>query len=293
MKKLIALLSVGMLIPILTGCLGDDPVGATSITITIESIGAVVVGGAAGAVTGDIKADADLTNVTMAVLDGSGNDVTTTFSVNYTSAYTGKKKVDLKDDLSTTVGAKTGVAAGTYKLQITAASGSYESVASKEFTVTGGGTPVAINTIQAGANQNATIGSSIDLDQPKVMLKAEADQNVSKIDVCYAYSGVDNIEKLFSPHHAKASNFTFAKDWANPNQTKFYDTKLTPAQFTAIKTKEALAQIWQEPSEAATSVDCKKDNVFIAKTDQGALVLMHISAQVAGATGTIDMKVAK
>lgn len=293
MKKLVTLLFVGALIVMWNGCTEDGPLGGSTITITITSIGVVQVGGAAGEVVGEIESDAELTAVTMKVLDSADNDVSTNFTVSFTSAYVGEKKVKLKDDMSTTITAKAGTAGGTYKLQITATAGSIEGIQSKTFTVTGGGTPVTTATIQAGANSNATIGSSIDLDEPKVMLTAEANQNVSKIDICYAYSGTDAVEKLFSPHHAKLSGYTFASAWANPNQIKFYKTTLTPAQYNAITTKEQLALQWTDPGIAGTSIACAKDDVFIALTEQGAIVLMLITAQTAGAAGTIDMKIAK
>jgi hypothetical protein len=292
MKKLFTLIFVGALISMWGGC-DTSPTDPSVITITITSIGAVVVGGAAGEVVGEIESDGELSAVTMKVLDASDNDVSANFTVNFTSAYVGEKKVKLKDDMSTTVAAKTGVAAGTYKLQITATAGTIEQVTSKTFPVTGGGTPVDTGSVIAGANSNATYGSSIDLDQPKAMLTAEANQNVSKIDICYAFSGTENVEKLFSPHHAKASNYNFAAAWANPNQTKFYKTTLNATQYAAITTKEQVTQQWTEPSAVGTSVACAQGDVFIAKTEQGAIVLMLISAQTAGASGTINMKVAK
>lgn len=292
MKKFIALLFVGVLLTLWSSCF-DDPTGTTTVTITIESIGAVVINGAAGEVVGEIEADEALTSVTMKVLDSQDQDVTANFTVNFTSAYVGLESVKLKDDMSTTVAAKQTATAGTYKLQITAAAGDVETISSKAFPVTGGGTPVTIATLQAGANQHTTLGSAIDLDEPKAMLKAEADQNVSKIDICYAYSGTDAVEKFFSPHHAKLSGYTFAQDWATPNESKFYITTLTPAQYNAITTKEQLAQEWTEPANPATSVACAKDDVFIAKTEQGVLVLILVTDQVAGATGTIDIKIAK
>jgi len=152
---------------------------------------------------------------------------------------------------------------------------------------------ITTGTVTAGCSQNAIYGCSIDLDEPKAMLKAEADQNVSKIDICYAYSGLDSIEKLFSPHHAKVNGYSFAQNWADPNQTKFYKTNLNSAQFDAIKTKEEIVRQWTDPGVPATSVYCINGDVFIAKTEKGALILILITYLTPGPSGYMEMKVIK
>ena len=144
MKKFLALLGVVGMVAMWSGCGLTNPSGTTNVDITISTIGAVVAGGAAGSVEGTIKADSIITSVAMTVLNSSDADVTTGFTVSFTSGYTGKKSVNLKDDMSTTVAAKTGTAGGTYKLKITASAGSVTSSSTKEFTVTGGSALLAV-----------------------------------------------------------------------------------------------------------------------------------------------------
>lgn len=139
MKKLLSLLGVGMLVAMWSGCGVTNP--ASSVTITIDAIGAVAVGGGAGQVTGKIETDSVLTLVTMKVLSGS-TDVTSKFTVSFTSAYQGKKSADLKTDMSTTITALSTATAATYTLSITAEAGSITSTSTKDFTVTGNADPL-------------------------------------------------------------------------------------------------------------------------------------------------------
>ena len=298
MKKLLSLLSVGMLVAMWSGCGVTNP--ASSVTIKITNIGAVVIGGASGQVTGTIETDSLLTNVTMKVLNGS-TDVSTNFTIYYTSAYKDKKSADLQTDMSTTITAlATATAtAGTYTLSITGEAGSITSTTTKDFTVTGGtvGTPLDTATLIAGSNQ-AAAGSSIDLDEPAIYNSAASVANVSKIDLCYSYTpGVGSIaagDYLYSPDQAQASGYSYTSGWTTtPNSTLFYLTNLTAAQYNAINTKEQVAALWTAPSGPTPYVLCTAGEVFIAKTDQNAIVLILISAQTPGATGTISLKIAK
>jgi hypothetical protein len=291
MKKVLALLGAVGMVAFLSGCGLTNP--SSNVDISISSVGAVIAGGAAGQVEGKIEADSNITSVEIKVLNASDADVTADFTISFTSGYSGKKKADLKDDMSTTVAAKAGTAAGTYKLQITASAGSITSTSTKTFTVTAGsGTPVTTYTLVAGANSNATLGSSIDLDEPKVMLMAEAGNNVSKIDLCYAYSTTGSVEKLFSPTQAKLSGYTFAAGWASPNATKFAKLTMTVAEYNAITTREQILALTQPTTDGA-SIACAADDVFIAITDQNAVVLILITGQTAGAAGSINLKIAK
>lgn len=292
LKGLAVVSCVGMVFFSL-GCF-DDPVSdEDSVVIQITSF-ATMTPGATKQIQGTIEASPAIDEAAITIaLTKDGADASTHFETPTLNDIEAAEDIDLETDLGLKITPKTTIPSGTYVLSISATAGTANSSDNVTFTVTNTGTPVTIANVIAGANQNATYGSSIDLDEPKVMLKAEADANVSKIDVCYAFSGTDNVEKLFSPHHAKASGYTFAADWATPNQTKFYKTTLTPAQYDAITTKEELALQWTEPGSPATSITCALNDVFIAKTEQNALVLLLITAQTAGATGTIDIKIAK
>ena len=296
LKGLAIVSCIGLIVFSFWGCFEDPVSDEDSVTVQLGAIGSMGVD-TLKAITGTITASPaiDQTALTITVTVAStGADASTHFTQTGPGAITAKEDIDIAADLGLAFTPINTITTGTYRLTISAAAGTATGSDYEDFTVTNqGGTPVTIATVIAGANQNTTLGSSIDLDEPKVMLKAEADANVSKIDVCYAYSGTESVEKLFSPHHAKASGYTFAADWATPNQTKFYKTTLTPAQYDAITTKEQLALQWTEPGSPATSIACALNEVFIAQTEQNAIALLLITAQTTGDAGTIDIKIAK
>ena len=89
--------------------------------------------------------------------------------------------------------------------------------------------------LEAGANQSS-LGSSIDLDFGAVYTGAEAAADLDEIDICYAHSGTDNNDKLFSPSHAKASGYTFTSSWGTPPVTRFHKTSLDEDDYNAIGT---------------------------------------------------------
>ncbi len=145
-------------------------------------------------------------------------------------------------------------------------------------------------TLNIGANENAALGSSIDLDVPVVMLAANAKTNAAYIDLVYANSFATNSDKLGSPDWAK-DNVSFVTGWSTYNATKFY--KLTGTTFESVTTVDQLKALWLDSKATASSIDVVANDVIIAKTEKGAIVLIKIISQVAGATGKIDIKVAK
>jgi hypothetical protein len=286
MKKLLPLLFVGALISMWNGCT-DDPVGATNITITIESIGGVVIGSGTGKVTGDIDSDADITNVKMDVLDASNNDVSTHFERNFNTSYIGEKKVDLDTDLGTTIGAKTSATAGTYKLKITVTAGDYETSATKEFAVTGGGTPVTEKTnISLGA-QNATPPSLLDADDMTTFsntITSETDR--AKIDVIFVYSTVMSPPSLAftSPSVAAGSPYD---TWVNKPATEF---KVVTATWASITTQEHIDALWGTGA-GSTRMAVAQGNIIVIKTSELVYKVIEMST-VNGADGsaTINIK---
>ena len=132
------------------------------------------------------------------------------------------------------------------------------------------------------------------MDEPVAWLSAEAAGNVAEIDLVYAYSNTDAVEKLFSPAHAKVSGYTFASGWESPNGTKFYKVLAYGAtEFNAVTTAEEILELWNEPSAEGTSIAAAQGDVFIAETNQDAIVLLLIHAQAAGSAGSITIKTAK
>lgn len=289
MKKLLSLLGVGVLVAMWSGCGVTNP--ASSVTIKIEGIGSVVAGGAAGQVTGTIETDSLLTNVNMKVLKGS-TDVSSSFTVSFTSAYQNKKSADLKTDMSTTITAKSGTAADTYTLSITAEAGSITSTSTKDFTVTSTGTPVTTSQpIVMGSYKNATLGSSIDLDNGTVMLSAAAKAANSGVDLVGTVSDAAAM-RIFTPGYAASgSGITAFANWNSPANTSIVQVP-SSTTFDAITTAEQIESLYT----AGTSADAftaTVGDVFVVKTDQNKYVAVEITAHEADNTGTFTLKYAK
>jgi hypothetical protein len=291
MKKLLGLLCAGLFVAAMSGC-GLNPAG--SVTITIDPIADVTAGGGSVNVTGSIESDTVLTSVTISIMSGT-NDVSGDFDIQFSalSNFPGEKKVELgPNELNLRIRAIS-ASAGTYSLKIAAAAGSVNSSSEKTFNVTGG-TAITTHLDTLGANQNTTYGSSIDLDGPTVYMTTASNSHVSEIDLCYAHAASPAGDYLFSPDQAKISGYTFASGWATAgNSTRFYKTSLTPTQFNAITTASQITAQWTDPGVATPYVACSANDVFIAKTDQNAIVLILITDQTAGATGSISLKIAK
>ncbi|MDO5577255.1 MAG: hypothetical protein Q4F84_09255 [Fibrobacter sp.] len=249
-------------------------------------------------ITGEIKASEQIIDVQIDVVNENDRVVDESeIKVNYPPNMTGTKSFEFKNS-NFTITVAPNAQSGTYKIEVWVTTESEaEGSLRKTITVTGGsdkptGTPVTISTITAGANKNSQYGSSIDLDAGVAYKMADAASRVADIDLCYAFAGTTNDEKIGSPYWAKASEFDFAKNWTNPLATKFYKLSMTAAEFDAITTKEQMPA-FTEASATEASYAVTSGDVFIVKTSQGATALIRIADKVAGAAGTITIKSAK
>lgn len=295
MKRLLSLSGVGLLVVMLNGCGDKGPTSnpVSSITISIDGIGLVVIGGAAGHVTGTIESDSVITGVTMKVLTAADGDVSSDFSISFTPGYSGKSVVDLATDLHTTVAAKSTVAAATYKLEITATAGSETNSRSREFTVKDGnsGTPVTIDSVTMGSFANTTVGSSIDLDDGSVYLPADACTAGSGTDLVGTYSSDFAKMRIFTPVYARDSSKIGAfSGWKQPAATNI--VRVSGTAFSAITTVGQLFALYSAGTPQI-AWSCATGDVFIVKTDLNRYAAIEIGAFTASTSGTFKMKYAK
>jgi hypothetical protein len=293
MRKLLAFLSAGLVVAAISGC-GLSPTDAPQFTIDpIGSIARPASNSVTKSVTGKVEAGDVITAISYDILNSNDVSVSTIKISVSGPAANSAKELDFNGNLIITVYSTADT--GTYKLKISVTGGSSVD-GTFNFTVTGtGGAAVTTYIDTLGANQNTTYGSSIDLDGPVVYKAAASNSHVSEIDLCYAYSAVvPTGEFLFSPDQAEVSGYDFTLGWTTtPNSTKFYKTSLTPTQFNAITLQSEVTALWTQPAGATPYVACSANDVFIAKTDQNAIVLILITAQTAGNAGTISLKIAK
>jgi hypothetical protein len=288
----------------LAGCgLLDPTADKDSVDIALDPLPASISANGHAYVVATLDANVEITDIkgTVTKLDGSA---ATGVTVSNPSA-PNEKKVSIKqspngsDEVDMPINVASDACNGDYLFTLSVTAGTATSSKSDTFSVSGGkncdtptGTAIETVTLNAGANENTTLGSSIDLDAGEVYKMADAASHVSALDLCYAHT-VSNIDKLGSPSWAKASAFTFAKNWSNPPEIKFYKTDLTVTQFNAITTKEEIAALWTESKATDQSYEAAKNDVFIVTTTADAIALVLINDQTAGSTGSITIKVAK
>jgi hypothetical protein len=284
MKKLLGLVCAGAVLAMMNGCGLVNPTSAP--TITISAIGSIDAGTYKN-VLGKIEASEAITSVKYSITTSTGG-VASGITVTGPSSSTEKTmNFTATNPIVITVAAS--AAAGNYKLVISATAGATAD-ASFDFTVGGGGTPVTTATITLGSYDNATTGSSVDLDAGTVMLASAATASGSGVDIVGTYSPSQSAYRVFNPVYAKnSSNITAFAGWVSPNATQFH--KVT-ATFASVTTKEQIQALFNAAS-AVSNVSCAAGDVLVVLTDLGAYVLVEITSFTANATGTASIKYGK
>jgi hypothetical protein len=289
MKKVLALLCVGLVTAFFAGCGTTSPTNPPGNSVSFANLGVTSVYALSSAF-----GTSTITNYTLSAHDKRGSDVSASFLLSDTIVQ--QKVVDLKVDAQAKIYAHSGTSPGKYYLIITAMIGTQTFIDSVAFNVVGN---IYTDSLAAGSNLS-TLGNLIDLDEPAIFTPANvtAMDNLSAIDLCYAHTtganGIPAGDYLFSPDQAKLSTLNFTSNWTGtPNSTAFYKLQnFTGADFDTVYTKAQVAALWTDPIGPTPYALCTQGDVFIAKTDQGAIALIHITAQTPGAAGTITLKIA-
>lgn len=277
MRKLLALLSAGLLVAAISGC-GTSPAGTVTITITSIGTGSVTANGPAVTVNGTIEADSALTDVVMTFMDSTGNTAvsTTYFQQNsFTANFAGKKKVDLNTDLSMVVRAYT-VPSGTYQLKITATSGSVTSTSSKSFTVTGGSAgTLTLASFTMGAD-SASDPSLLDADSMNIYSNVSTPTGTqAKIDAIFSFSTVlvPNALAFTSPSVAAGAPYN---GWTNKPATEF---KKVTATWSNITTQADINTLWGTGA-GVTRLAVSQGDIIVIKTSLLAYKVVQIATIV-------------
>ncbi|MDB5048759.1 MAG: hypothetical protein JWO30_1830 [Fibrobacteres bacterium] len=298
MKKVLALHSVALMVALLTGCnettSPTDPAGNSvsfsNLAVSPDSI--YTVSSAFGRINGTLTGTSTITAYTFTVHGKNGVDASSMFEID--DSVVQKKVVDLNADANARIRGLFGVTRGKYYLILKATSDGKVSTDSVAFTVIQP-TDLVTTTLVAGSNQSVE-GSSIDLDEPAIYTAATSAANLTAIDLCYAHStganGIPAGDYLFSPDKAKSTGNNFTSGWTGTaNATAFYKLQNFPG-FDTVYTKADVAALWTEPTEPTPDALVASGDVFIAKTEQGAIAIIQITAQTPGGAGTITFKVA-
>jgi hypothetical protein len=154
---------------------------------------------------------------------------------------------------------------------------------------------VTTRNLTAGAQANATKGSSIDLDNFQAYTVTVAKTMTEKIDIIFANStsGGSSLA-VYSPHAAKngvdgSDGFDFMQTgWATANTTSMKTVAVS--NISLITTKGQIDSLWS----AGSAIPSGKLNVgvgtsFMAESNEGLRVLVKVTDVTTGNDGTAEM----
>lgn len=130
-------------------------------------------------------------------------------------------------------------------------------------------------TVTVGAQADTAHGSAVDLDVPRVLKSAAANNAQDSLDVVFAYGkvGADSTFLLASPRSAKDSGIALAAnyDTSKVKRTEFVKVATAPANYTA-----GVAAF-----EAGTKTSYAKiaaNDLFVVKTTLNNYVLVSVTS---------------
>ena len=148
--------------------------------------------------------------------------------------------------------------------------------------------------VTAGAQTNATYGSSIDIDNFMAYTINQAETREQDIDLIFAFStSIGGVPAVYSPDTAKygigtGNGFDFMADFENPNTTVI---KTVTVNFDSINTKEKLDSLWF----VGQTVTNGRQNIvtgttFMAKSNLNKTVLIRVNNVTTGADGIANFE---
>ena len=151
---------------------------------------------------------------------------------------------------------------------------------------------VSKSDVKLGA-QEATPGSSLDIDTWMVYTKTPAKENSTKIDLIFAYSTVGTGQAaIYSPNVAVnglngTGGFDFLAGFNNPNTTEI---KTTSATYANVMNRRQLDSVWNAGTAlSAGKLEITTSTVFLAKSNLGKVAIIQTSNLVTGANGTVSL----
>lgn len=181
---------------------------------------------------------------------------------------------------------------GTYQLAVANASDPSETAVSNRFAVAFAPDPNAAwkpeGAFTAGAQENSSHGTALDLDAMRAMLYSEAAQKQTLIDLLFVYSG--GSLKLMSPVAAKhASDLTYADGF---DDAKIKDVKIVKAG--AKPASPAAGRSAFNAGPQVNSINVAAGQGFLVKTTDGNLAWLKVESIQGGsaASASADFTVA-
>ena len=283
MKKVLAIVSVGVVLGMFNGCTVTPTTPDTVAISGLAVADSLAAGGTAVQIAGSIDGSATITSYTFTVLNQAGTDATSMFTITYNDI--AQKSINLTADGNATIMAKSTTNSGAYTLKVTATVGSQTSSGTTTIRVRG----INGSTVTIGSYANASVGSSIDLDNGTVMLAAAAKLDGSGVDLVGTYSSARSTFRVFNPvYAASSSNISAFAGWVNPANTQIV---LAPAStvWSEITTKAQIKAIYDAGTSTDNS-DAAEGDIFVVLTDESQYVAIQITSFDADVGGTADIK---
>lgn len=144
-------------------------------------------------------------------------------------------------------------------------------------------------TVTAGAEDNTTYGSALDLDSFVTYTINDAEAMAASIDLIFAYSGSASSAAIYSPDTAKGGiaggpGFDFLADFAPARNTEI--KTVLGVTMSAITTKAQVDSLWAAGVVATNGrVLLTEGTTFLAKSNLELVVLVKVDSVTTGATG--------
>ncbi len=155
-------------------------------------------------------------------------------------------------------------------------------------------TPTKVDSVKSmdvnvGAQENATLGSFVNLTNYSVLKLTAAEAASASVDLIFAYSGTASSSAVYSPDAAKAgiaggAGLTIAQGLTTANHTEL--KTINAAKFDALVTKAGLDSLYASGVvDASGRLLVSTGFAFAAKSASGKIVAMKISSVTTSATG--------
>jgi hypothetical protein len=161
----------------------------------------------------------------------------------------------------------------------------------------GGSATVLVTTrnLTAGAQANATYGSSIDLDNFQAYTVTVAKTMTEKIDIIFANSTSSGSSlAVYSPHAAKngvdgSNGFDFMQTgWTTANTTSMKTVAVS--NINLITTKAQVDSLWNAGADIPSGkLNVSTGTSFLAQSNEGLVVLVKVTGVTTGNDGTAQM----
>jgi hypothetical protein len=148
-------------------------------------------------------------------------------------------------------------------------------------------------TVSAGAQANAALGSSIDIDPFRSHFIVPAQAIAGEIDLILAFSTSLNAMAIYSPHAAKngvgaAGGFSFMQDMNPVNATEI---RTTVVRYEDVRTRAQVDSLWNAGKPVAEGrLPISTGMAFLAKSNQGRIVLLQASGLTESSSGKADFR---